>query len=247
MSYENAPATKLLATACACCGRALVDAVSVERGVGPDCAEMHGYAEAQGEADWTKAMALLDGVVAVADVNPTMSARDAVNVLVFHVAKKRRELNADIAACIFRAIAALGFTVLADRIAKRFRMTVEEAEIVEETGPSLEEMRAMYAKKLNAFAYDNATKTEINDAVRAFLANHGISSPVPADFLDAIEQVSCTCGRCGGTGRYVRGTENGRPMFGEGECFRCQGKGRQDLADAFRNRAYDAYRMTNAA
>lgn len=37
MSYENATATKLLATHCVCCGRALVDAVSVELGIGPEC------------------------------------------------------------------------------------------------------------------------------------------------------------------------------------------------------------------
>ena len=37
MSYENAPATKLLATNCCCCGRPLVDATSVELGIGPEC------------------------------------------------------------------------------------------------------------------------------------------------------------------------------------------------------------------
>ena len=36
--YTNAPATKLLATNCLACGRPLVDALSVERGVGPECA-----------------------------------------------------------------------------------------------------------------------------------------------------------------------------------------------------------------
>lgn len=43
MSYENAPATKLLATNCCACGRALVDAASVEAGMGPDCREKYGY------------------------------------------------------------------------------------------------------------------------------------------------------------------------------------------------------------
>jgi hypothetical protein len=36
-SYINAPATKLLATNCACCGRPLVDAISVSVGLGPEC------------------------------------------------------------------------------------------------------------------------------------------------------------------------------------------------------------------
>jgi hypothetical protein len=37
MSYENARATVKLATHCVCCGRPLVDATSVELGIGPEC------------------------------------------------------------------------------------------------------------------------------------------------------------------------------------------------------------------
>jgi hypothetical protein len=37
MSYLDAPATKMLATHCAVCGRSLVDARSVEMGIGPEC------------------------------------------------------------------------------------------------------------------------------------------------------------------------------------------------------------------
>jgi hypothetical protein len=36
-SYENAPATIMLATHCCSCGRPLVDAISVELGIGPEC------------------------------------------------------------------------------------------------------------------------------------------------------------------------------------------------------------------
>ncbi len=43
MSYETAPATRMLATHCAVCRRPLVDAASVEAGIGPDCREKHGY------------------------------------------------------------------------------------------------------------------------------------------------------------------------------------------------------------
>lgn len=43
MSYENAPATLMLASHCAICRRPLVDAVSVECGIGPDCRENSGY------------------------------------------------------------------------------------------------------------------------------------------------------------------------------------------------------------
>jgi hypothetical protein len=37
MSYQEAPATRMLATNCVCCGRPLVDACSVELGMGPEC------------------------------------------------------------------------------------------------------------------------------------------------------------------------------------------------------------------
>lgn len=37
--YENSVACKLLASHCVCCGRALVDAISVEMGIGPECRE----------------------------------------------------------------------------------------------------------------------------------------------------------------------------------------------------------------
>jgi Family of unknown function (DUF6011) len=43
MGYENAPATRMLATHCAVCARPLVDATSVETGIGPDCRQKHGY------------------------------------------------------------------------------------------------------------------------------------------------------------------------------------------------------------
>lgn len=41
--YENAPATRMLATQCACCRRPLVDAVSVDTGVGPECRKKYGF------------------------------------------------------------------------------------------------------------------------------------------------------------------------------------------------------------
>lgn len=43
MSYENAPGTALVATSCAVCSRPLLDADSVEAGMGPDCRRKHGY------------------------------------------------------------------------------------------------------------------------------------------------------------------------------------------------------------
>lgn len=41
--YTEAPATKMLATNCACCHLPLLDAQSVEIGMGPVCRKKHGY------------------------------------------------------------------------------------------------------------------------------------------------------------------------------------------------------------
>jgi hypothetical protein len=43
VSYESAPATKMLATHCCVCRRPLVDAKSVELGIGPECRKRHGF------------------------------------------------------------------------------------------------------------------------------------------------------------------------------------------------------------
>jgi hypothetical protein len=41
--YENAPACKMLATHCCVCARPLLDAKSVELGIGPECRRKHGF------------------------------------------------------------------------------------------------------------------------------------------------------------------------------------------------------------
>jgi len=43
MGYENATATKIMATHCCCCGKPLVDAKSVEIGIGPVCRKRYGF------------------------------------------------------------------------------------------------------------------------------------------------------------------------------------------------------------
>lgn len=93
MSYENAPATKLLATSCACCGRPLVDSESVERGVGPDCAEKYGFFATVPEA-----------------------ARVEANVIVHRIAAapKAATVPADV-----ERLRALGLAVLADKLTAR--------------------------------------------------------------------------------------------------------------------------------
>jgi len=43
MGYEDATATKIMATHCCACGKPLVDAKSVETGMGPICRSKYGY------------------------------------------------------------------------------------------------------------------------------------------------------------------------------------------------------------
>ena len=59
MSYELAAAVTLIATRCALCGRALLDALSAERGIGPVCWNRAAGEDAPGPADWTAAAAAL--------------------------------------------------------------------------------------------------------------------------------------------------------------------------------------------
>lgn len=104
MSYEDAPATRMVATRCVACGRPLVDAVSVEAGMGPDCRERHGYYdEAPDEAR--------------ADANRRVH-RLAVGGL----------LPAEVAAELI-CVRALGFARLADRLELRLcRIFVEDVD-----------------------------------------------------------------------------------------------------------------------
>jgi hypothetical protein len=129
-NYENAPATKLLATHCACCGRSLLDAESVEAGMGPTCRKVHGYNRAQAEPDWEAVLRLSDGLLAVAEIFPAGDARVAeaswrlggletrrvANLAVHRIAVAQRGPAALQLAAVVRA---LGFTRLADRVEER--------------------------------------------------------------------------------------------------------------------------------
>lgn len=116
MSYESAPATRLVATACCCCGRPLVDSISVEAGVGPTCREKHGYAEAQGLID-PKAFELAMGRL------PWDSAQGLANYLTHRIAVAlSATVSNHIVASVSRDIAAidaLGYHRLAATLAER--------------------------------------------------------------------------------------------------------------------------------
>ena len=97
--YANAPATKMLAIYCAICGRPLVDAQSIERGIGPDCAARLDI-EIPGVSDEIRKVA--NGYVHQAAV----VAQNGEISRVLEIAEKIR---------------GLGLQKLADRVARRFR------------------------------------------------------------------------------------------------------------------------------
>lgn len=124
MSYENAPATVLIATHCICCGRPLVDAASVERGVGPECARKYGYDDAQGEPDWDAVRRVLDGAPGISLVYDEADPHKAANVLVHYVAA----CPVDSSMPAVAAIDALGFKTLARTLAERMGAIVVDVE-----------------------------------------------------------------------------------------------------------------------
>jgi hypothetical protein len=214
MSHENAPATKLLATNCACCGRALVDALSVETGIGPECRKRFAV-----------------------DVVTDDAARQIANVLIHTVARKG--VSKTECRMICGELVKLGFEVLAARILKRFRTTLPT--VVTLTPAELEAARIAYRTILNDFTYDNVDAKTLTAAVK----NAGASTP--SECIATLEALTCPCRRCAGTGQYITGSTNGQPTGPGGICFRCEGKGRQNLADARRNRAFDALNVNRYA
>ena len=82
MGYENAPATKIMATNCACCGRPLVDAKSVETGMGPVCRKKYGYGVDVTEEARVRANSIIYGLaVAVSEGTVTVATLESVEEL----------------------------------------------------------------------------------------------------------------------------------------------------------------------
>ena len=118
MSYQEAPATRMLATNCVCCGRPLVDACSVELGIGPDCRNGI-FPEGVDEED-----------------------RMCANGLVFKASKAAQNGAAEDVVGFADEIRKLGFEGLAAKVERRFRdgvvKGVRDADIIiDEDGEAL--------------------------------------------------------------------------------------------------------------
>jgi hypothetical protein len=97
--YENAPATRMLATHCAACARPLVDAKSVEIGMGPDCRKRLGFDREVSEEARAQANRIVYAIAAhLHDTAPGAGAAQAERA---------------------RKLLELGFTALADKVLER--------------------------------------------------------------------------------------------------------------------------------
>lgn len=113
MSYLAAPATALLATNCCCCGRSLVDAVSVSLGIGPECRD--GYS---------------GGI--------TPDQQEQANKLTHAAAVAAQRGQIATVRQIADEIRGLGLTSLAEKVAERFVNAERLAKIeITEDGDSL--------------------------------------------------------------------------------------------------------------
>ena len=106
-TYENAPATKMLATHCSICGRPLVDAISISLSIGPEC--RRGF----------------NGGI-------TEEVRVAANKLVHDAAISADKYRISEVLLAADQVEALGLKVLANKMRRRFKgaVTMRKADIV---------------------------------------------------------------------------------------------------------------------
>lgn len=121
MGYENSRAAKMLNVHCIICNRPLLNADSVQRAVGPDCAKKHGVELRLGFVEWEKAaQALAEILPPDHEVWALWGEEDRVGEIansltwwVAHMDHYPRQRTAGIC-----ALDALGYTALARAAAK---------------------------------------------------------------------------------------------------------------------------------
>lgn len=116
-NYVESPVCNMVATNCACCGRPLVDAKSVEFGIGPICRGKYSMTEPDGELKLDLAQVLLDQLIEDHGFERTFGLDDrqnAVNKLAYWAACHQGE---KMAAIVAQVIHALGYVKFAEKIA----------------------------------------------------------------------------------------------------------------------------------
>lgn len=131
MGYEEAPATEMMASHCLLCGRPLVDAVSVETGIGPVCREKYGYGADLGDPpNWEKFDELLQTAPEAVQENVASTKHRAneqrwklMNQLI-HLAGTRHGTGAAdemaVIASVSELAGALGYRQVQDKILNRY-------------------------------------------------------------------------------------------------------------------------------
>lgn len=177
--YTASPGTDLVATRCACCSRELLDAVSVETGMGEWCRARHGYKAADVAPAWEAVRsAVAPHVVALAmPAGWDEDARRAANVLVHRIAS---EHDGERALACTNALHALGFHKLAKRVAVRLakiEVWEEEQDIVVRAPFSEDLMRVpgrrwIEAEKVTRFtvrrSFDGMRRMVLDALARSF-------------------------------------------------------------------------------
>ncbi len=124
MSYENAPSTQMLATRCAICGRQLRDAKSIERGIGPECFEKYGGAEANIDPDWISASRALNE-----PLNVSAGHLSAANMLIHRISVNQ---GSDVAMRCAAALWHLGYRKVVMAIGKNRPNAIRAIKVHEE-------------------------------------------------------------------------------------------------------------------
>jgi hypothetical protein len=107
MSYIEAPATALLATCCCICSRPLVDAASVECGIGPECRSKYGI-----------------------DAGVSEEVRQLGNQLTHRAAIAAQAGKVEEVRKLAIELQAIGLITLGGKVAQRFEKAEEKARIV---------------------------------------------------------------------------------------------------------------------
>lgn len=153
MGYEDSKACKLLATHCACCSKPLVDAESVNTGMGPICRNKHGYADGPQEN------------------------RVRANKLVYEIAALQ---NGDAVAAKVKELHELGFTKLANRIVVRLNNIIRIEQQTKEWwvwAPFRSGLNFAWNQEVPGSVWDRQLKLrrvplKAGGALRAFLLRH---------------------------------------------------------------------------
>jgi len=205
MSYTDAAACKLLATHCVVCRRPLLDAVSVERGIGPDCFKKYMTEVVFPEGvDWTQPDV---------DVDATFdTAQKEANEIVYHLAlaisasrdavDELRYVGAGAVAEALDRLRRLGFEKLADKLEAVWvdiRISEESGRLIVVAPYHEGAVRAMRAipgrrwdpaRKVNTFPAHAHTRRYVWRVLQRFYAGHAGIGPKGAFVVTAEENVA---------------------------------------------------------